>query len=47
VPDLQAMNRAVEKHVLAHKNKGPDEAEAVRIEDELISQVLDNIAARV
>jgi len=46
VPDLQAMNQAVEKHVLAHKNKGTDDVEATRIEDALISQVLDKAAVR-
>jgi hypothetical protein len=44
VPDLQAMNQAIEKHVLEHKNNGTNDAEAIRIEDVLISQVFDKAA---
>ena len=44
VSDLQAMSQAIEKHVLEHKNKCTDDAEAVRIEDALISQVFDKAA---
>ena len=44
VPDLAAMNLAIEKHVLEHKNKGAKDAEAIRIEDALISQVFDKAA---
>jgi hypothetical protein len=40
------MSRAIEKHVLEHKNKGANDAAAVRIEDALISQVLDKVAVR-
>ena len=44
VPDLAAMGQAIERHVLEHKNKGADEAQARRIEDALIAQVLDKAA---
>jgi hypothetical protein len=44
VPDVQAMSQAIERHVLEHKNKGANEAEASRIEDALISQVFDQAA---
>jgi len=44
VPDLQAMSQAIEKHVSEHKNKGTKDAEAVRIENALISQVFDKAA---
>lgn len=44
VPDLQAMSQAIEKHVLEHKNKGANDAEADIIEDALISQILNKAA---
>jgi hypothetical protein len=37
--NLKAMAKAIEKHVLEHKNRGATDAEANRIEDDLISQV--------
>jgi len=43
IPDLVAMSQAIEKHVLEHKNKGANDAEAKRIEDALILQVFDKV----
>ena len=44
VPDGHAMCQAIERHVLEHKNKGANDAEANRIEDALISQVFHKAA---
>ena len=38
------MNQAIDKHILAHKNKGVKDPEADRIEDALISQVFKKAA---
>ena len=44
LPDLKAMGQAIDKHVLEHKNKRAADAEADRIELDLIAQVLNKAA---
>lgn len=43
LPDVKAMNRAIEKHIVAHKLKS--KASAERLRKSLIEQLLDIIAA--
>ena len=40
LPDLKAMNKAIQNHLLEHKNRDAKAAKAKRIEDALISQIL-------
>lgn len=42
--DLKAMDQAIQNHVLEHKNRGVKDAEANRIEDELIFQIFKKAA---
>jgi hypothetical protein len=41
LPDLKAMNQAIQNHLLKHKNRGAKDAKAKRIEDALISQIFE------
>jgi hypothetical protein len=44
LPDLKAMSQAIEKHILEHKKNGATDAEANRIELDLIAQILNKAA---
>ena len=39
LPDFKAMDRAIQNHLLEHKNTGNKDAKAKRIEGALISQI--------
>ena len=41
LPDLKAMDQAIQKHLLEHKNRGDKDANDKRIEDALISQIFE------
>ena len=44
LPDLKAMDQAVQNHLLEHKNRGTKEDKNKRIECELISQIFEKAA---
>ena len=44
LPDLKAMSQAIERHVLTHKNNGASDAEAYRIELDLIAQLFKKVS---
>jgi hypothetical protein len=44
LPDLKAMDQAIQNHLLEHKNRGAKDANAERIEDALISQIFEKAA---
>ncbi|HEX7482566.1 MAG TPA: hypothetical protein VF350_03770 [Candidatus Bathyarchaeia archaeon] len=44
LPDLKAMDKAVQNHLLEHKNKCAKDGNAKRIECALISQILEKAA---
>ena len=44
LPDLKAMDQAVQNHLLKHKNRGTKDSNAKRIECTLISQIFEKAA---
>ena len=44
IPDLKAMSKAIEDHVLDHLKKSTDEEETESIRVNLISQVLEKVS---
>jgi hypothetical protein len=44
LPDLKAMDKAVQNHLLEHKNKGANDGNAKRIECALISKIFEKAA---
>ena len=44
LPDLKAMDQAIQNHLLEHKNRSAKDAEAKRVEGALISQIFERAA---
>jgi hypothetical protein len=44
LPDLKAMDQAVQNHLLEHKNRGTKDGNAKRVECALISQIFEKAA---
>ena len=44
LPDLKAMEQAVENHLLEHKNRGTKDGNAKRVECTLISKIFEKAA---